>query len=225
MNMGSPFIRSLSDRLWGLSCGSITEVFTSFVDLFRIVYRRGRRQRWTENQFQLLWKGKNDFRARAHEVFSEHQLSGMGTLNISLLESIISNIFRYSEGYNTCMQFCIRVPKNKFKKSQNTISIRLSSAMSEKLQKRENCAYKMSTMKRNGINIRQGGQYSPKIKSIIQGGHALLKEVYGSLLKLETSRMSLPRDRKCKLFKVSTFPAAYLKLLGTLLVSMGEEPL
>lgn len=54
MDMVSPFIGAIADRFCGLDCGFVTEVFTPYVDVINLMYRRRRRPGWTKNEFQQL---------------------------------------------------------------------------------------------------------------------------------------------------------------------------
>lgn len=54
--MVSRFIGAIADRFYGVDCGSVTEVFTTYVDVINLLYRRRNRPGWNENESQLLKK-------------------------------------------------------------------------------------------------------------------------------------------------------------------------
>lgn len=93
LDMVSPFIRVIVDRLCGLDCGLITKTFTLYAELLRFVYWRRMRPGWTESDLQTLSKNMDDVKSEACRVFASDQPIGMGTMKFHFLEHVTENLW------------------------------------------------------------------------------------------------------------------------------------
>lgn len=82
LNMANLFVGVAANQFCGLDWVSGTELFTSYVDVIDLIFRRERRPQWTKNEAQLLSNAISDFKARAHKVFSEYQPSKIKSLRV-----------------------------------------------------------------------------------------------------------------------------------------------